>query len=243
MKRTVSLFEFMPYGAPELLDARESHLASALASASLLALAAFLVALPLTPLLRSLPSREPAIEPPNIIIDDFPTPTLVPPLPKKPSGPASSAASAGIVVPVPPAAAPPEDLEWADHAAGPPGPPASGASGEPEVRDPGPTAVEVIPVRGVHQDVDELPVPVMQFKPEYPSFARDAGIEGLVVVDVLIGTNGHVLRAERVGEYSVPMLDPTALEAARRWTFRPAISGGRAVPYWYRIPFRFVLHE
>src|SRR5689334_8956146 len=38
------LFEFMPYGAPELLDARRSHLLRALALASALAAIAFAIA-------------------------------------------------------------------------------------------------------------------------------------------------------------------------------------------------------
>ena len=240
MKRTVSLFQFMPYGAPELLAARETHLASALAVASLLALAAFLAALPLTPLLRSLP--EPEIRIPAVIVETNFPPTLVPPEPPKAATRASHAAREGVVVPVPPSVAPPDDIVWNDAPSSAAGPASTSAAGEPEVRDPGPAVYEE-PPRGVWQPVDELPAPATEVKPEYPSLARDAGVEGLVVVDVLIGTNGRVIRAELVRDHSVPMLDPYALEAARRWTFRPAISGGHAVPYWFRIPFRFVLHE
>ena len=82
-----------------------------------------------------------------------------------------------------------------------------------------------------------------EFKPEYPSFARDAGVEGLVLVHALIGKDGRVVRAEVDAKHSIPMLNQTALEAAKRWVFTPATTNGHPVAVWYAIPFRFVLHN
>jgi protein TonB len=240
MKRTVSLFEFMPYGAPELLDAGRSHLARALAATSLLALAAFLAALPLSPLLR--PAGEPVADLTRVIIEKWPAPKYVEPRAPTARIPVSRAPKIGAIVPVPPIDAPPiDDPPGTGAGTGAPG--IEGvARGEPESRGTE-GGDEPLPVRGEFRYVDEPPVPVTQIKPDYPALPREAGIEGLVAVDVLVGKDGRVMRAEIVREHSIVMLDEAALEASRRWVFSPAIDHGRPVACWYRIPFRFVLHE
>jgi len=108
-----------------------------------------------------------------------------------------------------------------------------------------PVADMYVPVAKVSYGMDGwvavLPVAVHQAKPVYPSVARRAGVEGRVVVRVLIGTNGRVLEAQ-VGK-SVPVLDRSALTAARQWVFTPALDGsGHQVPCWVAIPFVFRLH-
>ena len=244
MKRTVSLFEFMPYGAPELLDAGRPHLARALAATSLLALAAFLAALPLSPLLR--PAGEPVADLTRVIIEQWPTPKYVEPPEPAARMPASRALKTGAIVPVPLVDAPPIDdppVTGAGTDVGSGAPAIEGvARGEPESRG-SEGGDEPLPARGEFRYVDEPPAPVTQIKPDYPALARDAGIEGLVAVDVLVGRDGRVIRAELVREHSIVGLDAAALEASRRWVFSPAIDHGRPVACWYRIPFRFVLHE
>src|SRR6516225_5230488 len=107
MRRTVSLSEFMPYGAPDLLAARRPHLALALASVSMLAALLFLAAIQLVPAIRSpLPPIDwrNTIEPPPPVKapHDFPPPLqhVAPARPRVPP-------DAGVIVPVPPAEAPP----------------------------------------------------------------------------------------------------------------------------------------
>ena len=46
MKAAESLFEFMPYGAPELLQSRRERLANALLLSSIATVAAFFVTVP-----------------------------------------------------------------------------------------------------------------------------------------------------------------------------------------------------
>lgn len=74
----------------------------------------------------------------------------------------------------------------------------------------------------------------------YPDMARRAGIEGTVLVKVLVGTAGQV---ERIGVMSSDhdMLSNAALEAVRRLQFTPAQQNGAAVACWVRIPVRFEL--
>lgn len=237
MKRTVSLFEFMPYGAPELLAAARPNLARALALSSLLPVAAFFALLPLVPMLRSIPLPE-IVEPPSYDIIPAP-PRYVPPDPT-PAPPSSSPASdAGVPVPVPEVESPPS-VEPAPPAAGP----ASDAIGTPgsAAPQPGTTAgIEREPVRGVYEYVEELPRAVVEFKPEYPDIPRQAGVEGLVIVHALIGRDGRVIRVELDEKKNVPLLNEAALDAAQRWVFTPALSNGEPVTVWYAIPFKFVL--
>ena len=87
---------------------------------------------------------------------------------------------------------------------------------------------------------EQLPMPVARVKPEYPPIARDAAMEGKVVVRMLVGLDGKVRRAEI--EQSSAMFDEAALAAARRWTFTPALTDGKPVMVWVRVPFDFRLH-
>ncbi len=87
---------------------------------------------------------------------------------------------------------------------------------------------------------DELPAPVSRFAPEYPSLARDAGVEGTVLVWALVGLDGSVEQVQV--QKSIPMLDEAAREAVRRWRFTPALANKHPVRVWVAVPVRFRLH-
>ena len=55
--------------------------------------------------------------------------------------------------------------------------------------------------------------------PEYPILARQARIEGVVIVDAVIDTNGNVVEAQAVS--GPPLLLHAALDAVRQWRFEP----------------------
>lgn len=88
---------------------------------------------------------------------------------------------------------------------------------------------------------DELPGVVSRVTPEYPQFARDAGVEGTVLVWALVGLNGRVedTRVQR----SIPMLDSAALEAVRKWRFTPALANLHPVRVWVAVSVRFRLYD
>jgi protein TonB len=96
------------------------------------------------------------------------------------------------------------------------------------------------PLRTEFRAYDRDPVSILARPPVYPEIARDAGVEGRVVVALLIDRTGHVRDA--VIERSVPMLDGPVLEATRLWTYEPALIGNRPAMAWIRIPFDFRLH-
>src|SRR4029077_16130455 len=86
---------------------------------------------------------------------------------------------------------------------------------------------------------DELPQPVRCTKPVYPDLAREAGVDGTVKLKLLIGLDGHVLRAIVRAGGSIPMLDEAAIAAAMTCVFTPALANQRPVKVWVAQDYRF----
>jgi protein TonB len=70
--------------------------------------------------------------------------------------------------------------------------------------------------------------------PAYPAVARRLGEQGEVRLDVHVGADGQVLDVQLRASSGSPALDRSAMDAVRRWRFRPATVDGHAVPEWYR---------
>ena len=87
---------------------------------------------------------------------------------------------------------------------------------------------------------DELPTAILKVAPVYPDLAREAGVDGLVIVRALVCACGEVSEV-RIRK-SIPMLDGAALRAVSQWIFDPALIGGEPVATWVEIPVRFSLH-
>jgi len=64
--------------------------------------------------------------------------------------------------------------------------------------------------------------------PQYPPEARAAGIQGVVLAEIVIDGEGSVIDARVVR--SVPLLDEAALKAVKNWRFTPTVVNGQAVP-------------
>lgn len=65
--------------------------------------------------------------------------------------------------------------------------------------------------------------------PDYPAESRRRGEEGVVRLTLRIGSDGRVESAEVTGSSGYPALDRAALDAVRRWRFRPAVQAGLPV--------------
>lgn len=86
------------------------------------------------------------------------------------------------------------------------------------------------------------PVAVHKVNPTYPEAARDAKVQGTVVLDTLIATDGSV-RDVKVLQSAGDDLDAAAMDAARQWRFQPARNAdGDAVAVYYALTFKFALH-
>ena len=86
---------------------------------------------------------------------------------------------------------------------------------------------------------DEEPVMVTRVTPIYPELARQARLEGRLVVLAFVGPDGRVRRAEIESGSSV--FDESATAAVARWVFTPALADGHPVGVWIRVPVVFRL--
>jgi TonB family protein len=68
---------------------------------------------------------------------------------------------------------------------------------------------------------------VKKVRPVYPDIARNARLEGRCGVRVVITSQGEVSEVRLV--YGHPMIAPAALDAVRKWKFRPYLEDGHAV--------------
>lgn len=82
-------------------------------------------------------------------------------------------------------------------------------------------------------------VPLERATPEYPASARANGVQGTVLVGVIIGEDGRVLQA--VALRGPDELREVARQAALRWRFQPYVVEGLAVRIRYVLPFPFEL--
>lgn len=90
--------------------------------------------------------------------------------------------------------------------------------------------------------VDEFPKPIKRADPVYPQLARKAGIEGVVYVQVSIDTTGAVTDT-KILKSENDVLNEAALQAARQWTFTPAMKDWKKLAIVLTIPFRFKLAD
>jgi protein TonB len=87
--------------------------------------------------------------------------------------------------------------------------------------------------------VEVEPVRVRIDPPVYPAMAAEAGIEGTVLVNVLIGKDGKVKKALLVE--GSPLLDEAAIACAKTAVFRPALMQNQPVEVWVLMPITFKL--
>ena len=106
---------------------------------------------------------------------------------------------------------------------GPPGPP-------------GPSLGDVLQVGG---DV-QAPVKLHAPRPGYTEEARQARIQGVVMLQVIVDTEGNVVDPKIIK--GLPMgLDEQAVETVQQWKFEPALRDGEPVPVYYNLTINFSL--
>jgi protein TonB len=137
------------------------------------------------------------------------------------------------------------DFTWGTRV-GPPSGTGPGAGGEPWDGENVGTIPAVEPMTSLQAPPDFIvvehePELVWMRKPAYPDIAREAGIEGTVLVRVLVGADGTTQQVQLL--QSVLGLDEAALEAAKTAIFKPALQQGRPVAVWVVIPIEFDLHR
>ncbi len=191
---TVSLYQFMPYGAPELKEVARKYMVRSVIVAS---------------------SVWPQV---NV------TQPVAPP-------------TAAVPVPVPEAEAPPEQTIASQQDIAQSTPSVGSEGSDIVVAPPG---EDELPKFGEYVYVEELPEAITKAQPVYPDLAREAGVDGTVLVQALVGKDGKV-KDTRVVK-SIAMLDAAAEAAVKQWVFKPALSNNKPVAVWVAVPVKFTLH-
>lgn len=123
-----------------------------------------------------------------------------------------------------------------DFGAPPPPPPAP------------PTEAKAPPVKKedeIFVAFDTPPQPVRVAKPDYPEIARKSGLEGLVLLEVVIEKDGTVSNAKVLKSLQPGPdgCDEAAIEAALKSVFTPAKQRDKPVRVKITLPFRFTLNN
>lgn len=88
--------------------------------------------------------------------------------------------------------------------------------------------------------VIKTPVKVRHVPPIYPAIAHQARVEGIVIIEAIVGVDGRVTEARVLR--SKPLLDDAALAAVRQWEFTPTTLNGVPVPVIMTVTVNFTLH-
>jgi TonB family protein len=83
------------------------------------------------------------------------------------------------------------------------------------------------------------PVRLVNVNPDYPEEAQAAGIEGVVILEIIIATDGSVLDARVLR--SIPELDQAAIDAVLQWQYEPTLLNGEPVELEMAVTINFTL--
>ena len=117
-----------------------------------------------------------------------------------------------------------------------PTPALSGISSSPSIPAPPPPAIQQEGPVKIGGDVKE-PRLIASALPVYPIGARQAGVEGDVVVNTTIDKTGNVVGMRVVS--GPPLLRQAALDALRRWRYEPSKLNGQPVAVQMQVIIKF----
>lgn len=85
----------------------------------------------------------------------------------------------------------------------------------------------------------KVPTKLRDVRPEYPLDAKEAKIQGVVIIEIRIDEQGRVDDARVLR--SIPALDDAALAAVRQWEFVPTLMNGAPTPLIMVVTIQFTL--
>jgi len=168
------------------------------------------------------PDDEPPPPPTTTTLPELMAP---PPPPRPPSLPAPGSGTAR-------AGTPPRPMPMSSAAATP-APPLAQAPPEAGSSEPaGPAPVRV--GNGIRE-----PRKLRHVSPVYPDIARQARVQGVVILELTINPQGRVTDARILR--GIPLLDQAALDAVRQWVYTPTLVRGTPVPVLMTVTVNFRL--
>jgi protein TonB len=84
------------------------------------------------------------------------------------------------------------------------------------------------------------PVRIRNVVPVYPTLAKRSRVQGVVVIEAIIGADGKVDNARVIR--SIPLLDDAALKAVRSWEYTPTLLNGQPTPVIMTVTVQFTLN-
>jgi len=149
-----------------------------------------------------------------------------------PLEPPSGVFREGLIVTEPPVDLPAIDASGSIPGAGVPGGTGTVLPDAPQAVRP---AVAPVPVSALVTP----PVKIRDVSPVYPETARLARVEGIVIIEAVIGVGGDVQETKVLR--SMPLLTEAAVAAVRQWKYTPTRLGGRPVPVIMTVTVNFRL--
>ena len=83
------------------------------------------------------------------------------------------------------------------------------------------------------------PKKLKSVSPEYPDIARQARVQGVVILECTISPQGKVTEVKVLR--GIPLLDQAAMEAVRQWVYTPTLLNGVPVPVIMTVTVNFKL--
>ena len=80
---------------------------------------------------------------------------------------------------------------------------------------------------------------VRKVQPNYPPLARQARIQGTVVLQAQISKDGSIINLQLISGH--PMLAPAAIEAVKQWKYKPYLLNGEPVEVETQVQVNFTL--
>ncbi len=80
---------------------------------------------------------------------------------------------------------------------------------------------------------------IRKVQPNYPPLARQARIQGTVVLQAEISKEGTIQNLQLISGH--PMLAPSAIEAVKQWRYRPYLLNGEPVAVETQVVVNFSL--
>ncbi len=112
---------------------------------------------------------------------------------------------------------------------GPPAPPSPPAAGPPETAD--------VP-RRPGGDI-KIPARTYYVEPVYPTIARAAGLEAMIILEATIDESGVVRNVKVLRSHA--MFDQAAVDAVSKWKYTPTRLNGVAIPIVLTVTVNFAL--